>query len=362
MGKMIAPFFVKQLPNDYETIHDMVDSIRSQLAGAYGRTVAIANSTKFEGIQKLSALQPFVGIDGAAYSANLSAGIEDFYTNLTIDRNDYFGNRKNVAMWYRANSYRGLHGFVDDDDFDPLPQSSYIRQGMGGGKLQIPVGLLGPPLFHDNYPECVKFGGMGAMIAHRYTSALNIGEESFGGFRFSFGYCDAYQACQHFPCYFDLHNSIIGGVDHEIYSFTGELFPNSVGLQQSFDAWKTRSLSDRNGTNRNPALQGLTDFTPEQLFFISFGNSLCETRWKECEVGCNPPVILRKFRINLPVANSADFARVFNCAANATMNPTSGCNVLSEEPYHWPEEPGTFKTTGGWCYCPRQYIIGREIQ
>ncbi|KAF9573173.1 Neprilysin-4 [Mortierella alpina] len=176
MGRMVAPFFVKQVSSEHETVHEMVDSIRSQLAEAYECAAGIDNSTKLRGMRTLNESRPFVGIDGASYAAESSAEIEDFYRNLTNNRNDYFGNRKNFAMWYRANSYRGVKGFVHRDHLDLLPQSNDIRQDTDGSNLQIPAGVLRPPLFHDEYPEYVNFGSLGAMIAERYMNALDLGE------------------------------------------------------------------------------------------------------------------------------------------------------------------------------------------
>ncbi|CAO3570312.1 unnamed protein product [Mortierella alpina] len=106
------------------------------------------------------------------------------------------------------------------------------------------------------------------------------------------------------------------------------LYANNVALLMAFDAWKTRSHSDRKGVNRNPVLQGLRDFTPEQLFFISYGNSIC----------FRSDSSLLKFRINGAVANSEDFARAFGCAPNTTMNPVPKCDFFSKEPYNVPED------------------------
>ncbi|KAF9573174.1 hypothetical protein EC968_008916 [Mortierella alpina] len=244
MGRMVAPFFVKQVSSEHETVHNMVDSIRSQLKVAYERAAGIDNSTKLRGMRTLNESRPFVGIDGASYAAESSAEIEDFYRNLTIDRNDYFGNRKNFAMWYRANSYRGVKGFVHRDHLDLLPQSNDIRQDTDGSNLQIPAGVLRPPLFHDEYPEYVNFGSLGAMIAERYMNLLDLGERHFRH-QLNFHRCDSSLICQQRYCYYDKSKNLDESGD--IYYFSSDLIAGSVGLQQSFNAWKNRSLSDSHG-------------------------------------------------------------------------------------------------------------------
>ncbi|KAF9290236.1 hypothetical protein BGZ68_007584 [Mortierella alpina] len=244
MNKMVAPFFAQQVSSSLETAPDMVDSIRSQLAEAYGRAVGIDNSTKARGLRKLNNSLSFVGVYNVSITAGTSAELKVFYRNLTIHRNDYFGNRKNYAMWYTANALRGLQGFVPEDEQDLLPQSSYIRHSFGRGKIQVPAGSLRPPFFHDDYPEYVTFGSIGAMIAQRYTQMLDFGESDFPRSNLDFSTCDTSRTCQQRYCYAMLNDNI----DSEYYRFPDELFANSVGMQIAFDAWQKRSHSDKNGT------------------------------------------------------------------------------------------------------------------
>ncbi|KAF9946081.1 hypothetical protein BGZ72_000706, partial [Mortierella alpina] len=168
MGKMVAPFFARAISNEHYMALDMVNSIRRQLHQAYKTASGIDNSTKVRGFQELYSLS-IIELGSESHIADVSEELAYFYRNLTIDRNDYFGNRKNFAMWYTANSLRGIEGFVQGGQSHVLPQSSYIHQDIYGNKTQVPAGSFRPPLFHDSYPGYVNFGIMGAMIAQSYV-------------------------------------------------------------------------------------------------------------------------------------------------------------------------------------------------
>lgn len=80
---------------------------------------------------------------------------------------------------------------------------------------------------------------------------------------------------------------------------------------------------------KNFRLPGLEKYTPEQLFFISFGRLWCQKETPELSqqtiLGDThaPP----KWRINGPVQNLPDFADVFKCKAGTPMSPAKRCDL-----------------------------------
>ena len=69
-------------------------------------------------------------------------------------------------------------------------------------------------------------------------------------------------------------------------------------------------------------------YTPEQLFWISFGQTWCE-KWTEAGLlekwgGYHA---IGEFRVNGVVANSVEFGRDFGCPAGSAMNPEEKCKV-----------------------------------
>ena len=80
---------------------------------------------------------------------------------------------------------------------------------------------------------------------------------------------------------------------------------------------------------KEPALPGLTQFTPEQMFFISYAQVWCEIQTPESLLGqvlgdVHSP---GEFRVIGPAGNSEDFQREFSCPADAPMNRADKCKL-----------------------------------
>jgi endothelin-converting enzyme len=80
---------------------------------------------------------------------------------------------------------------------------------------------------------------------------------------------------------------------------------------------------------KNFKLPGLDNYTPEQLFFISYGRLWCTMMTPGALVdyiGSNPHSP-GKWRIIGAVQNSPDFAKAFKCKSGSPMNPVKKCEV-----------------------------------
>jgi hypothetical protein len=80
---------------------------------------------------------------------------------------------------------------------------------------------------------------------------------------------------------------------------------------------------------KNFRLPGLDKYTPEQLFFISYGRLWCSKVRPEAEIqllqtDTHSPA---KWRINAPVMNLPEFSEVFKCKAGKSMNPVKKCEL-----------------------------------
>ena len=81
---------------------------------------------------------------------------------------------------------------------------------------------------------------------------------------------------------------------------------------------------------REQKMPGLTHFTNEQLFFLSRATTWCSnpkllfapSEWPSW--GDYPDPF---YRIVIPVMNSPDFAKAFNCAVGSPMNPVKKCRL-----------------------------------
>jgi len=91
----------------------------------------------------------------------------------------------------------------------------------------------------------------------------------------------------------------------------GENIADNVGIREAFRAYQNYvSLH-----GREARLPGLEQYTPEQIFFISFGNIWCAKSTTESlkQQILNGPHSPDRERVHGPLSNSEDFARLFKC-------------------------------------------------
>lgn len=103
----------------------------------------------------------------------------------------------------------------------------------------------------------------------------------------------------------------------------GENIADNGGVHESFNAFMARQAK----SGPSPTLADLPKYTSEQLYFISFANTWCsltrpEKLKQQIEYDPHSP---SQYRVNVPLSNSADFAKAFNCPAGSPMNPTKKC-------------------------------------
>src|SRR5262249_60178043 len=77
------------------------------------------------------------------------------------------------------------------------------------------------------------------------------------------------------------------------------------------------------------AKEKLDGFTPEQRVFLGWAQVWCENSRPEFErmKAQTNPHSSNKYRVNGPVSNMPEFAKAFQCKANAPMIRPSACRV-----------------------------------
>ena len=105
----------------------------------------------------------------------------------------------------------------------------------------------------------------------------------------------------------------------------GENIADNGGIRETYRAYLRSVESD----GAEPRLPGLTQFTPEQLLFVSYAQVWCEIQTPESLLGqvLSDPHSPGRFRVVGPLGNSEDFQKEFNCPADAAMNRPEKCKL-----------------------------------
>jgi len=104
----------------------------------------------------------------------------------------------------------------------------------------------------------------------------------------------------------------------------GENIADNGGVKESYIAYQR--WVEKHGPE--PKLPGL-DYTPQQMFWISAGQTWCAKYRKESlkmriTTGVHSP---SEFRVLGSFSNMKDFAKDFNCPEGSPMNPVQKCEV-----------------------------------
>ncbi|KAI6171201.1 Peptidase family M13 [Aphelenchoides bicaudatus] len=182
--------------------------------------------------------------------------------------------------------------------------------------------------YKSNVPAVVKFGKMGFVIGHEtfhsFTTGIQFDEN--GNRSDWFDSRSMEQFHERAKCFTDQYSAIkdlTTGINLNGTRTFSENLPDHAGLRASYFAFK--QFNDE--WNSTSAMQ--TDYTPTQLFFMSYGAAWC----KKYSTGQQQYIIItdphspNEYRINEVLKNVPEFAEAFKCAAGTKMNPNKRCKI-----------------------------------
>lgn len=199
----------------------------------------------------------------------------------------------------------------------------------------FPVGILQAPMYNASVHPARNFGAIGTIIGHELTHGFDSNGRNFDGDGnkkdwWSAETSDAFDS--HAQCLANQYSnfevigedgSLIGNVDGNLT--LGENIADNGGLRLSYEAYHAYMNESSSDV---PESSDLTSDEAEKLFFLSYAHAFCETlRDATAQLALTDEHSPGRWRVNGAAMNNDDFARVFQCSAGSTMNPTDKCVV-----------------------------------
>ena len=192
--------------------------------------------------------------------------------------------------------------------------------------INFPAGILQPPFFDPNADDAPNYGDMGATIGHELTHGFDDEGRQFdaqGNLRDWWTAEDGKQFEQRASCISDQYSQYVAVDDIKINGqlTMGENVADLGGLMLAYMAWQNQT--------RGKKLDPVDGFTPEQRFFIGYGQSWCaetrdETKRMYATIDPHSP---DKYRANGVVSNTPEFQQAFQCKAGSAMVRENRCRV-----------------------------------
>lgn len=310
LGEVIGKVYVKRhfSPQAKAQMLEMVD----YLLLAYEQSIKdldwMSDETKVQALDKLSKFTPKIGYPDKWRD----------YSKLTIDANDYFGNRERSALVLYQQTLDKQNLPVDRSEWGMNPQTVNAYYNPPLNEIVFPAAILQPPFFDLTVEGATNYGGIGAVIGHEIGHGFDDAGSTFDGdgvLRDWWTASDKSQFKERTNALVAQYDSFAVFPDLNVNgTFTlGENIGDLGGLSIAMKAYKL-SLKGK----PSPTLDG---FTGEQRVLIGWAQSWRKIQREEVlrqQVGTDPHSPA-KFRVNGTVSNVPEFYNAFAVDANDAL-------------------------------------------
>jgi endothelin-converting enzyme/putative endopeptidase len=248
------------------------------------------------------------------------------YSKLEIVRGDELGNVERARQFEFNRQLAKVGKPVDRGEWDMTPPTVNAYYNPQMNDINFPAGVLQPPAFDPNSDAAPNYGDTGGTIGHELTHGFDDEGRQFdaqGNLRDWWTADDAKEFEKRATCISDQYSTytIIDDIKINGKLTLGEDVADLGGLILAYMAWK----EDTKGQKLEP-IEGLT---PEQRFFIGYGQSWCghvrdETKRLRATIDPHSP---EKYRTNGVVSNMPEFQEAFHCRAGSPMVNEKRCRV-----------------------------------
>lgn len=248
------------------------------------------------------------------------------YSKLEIVREDELGNVERARQFEFNRDLAKIGKPVDRGEWGMTPPTVNAYYDPQMNDINFPAGVLQPPAFDPTSDAAPNYGDTGGTIGHELTHGFDDEGRQFdakGNLRDWWTAEDAKEFVKRAACISDQYSTytIIDDIKINGKLTLGEDVADLGGLILAYAAWR----QDTKGQE----LQPIDGLTPEQRFFVGYGQSWCgesrdETKRMRATVDPHSP---EKYRTNGVVSNMPEFQEAFHCKAGAPMVNENRCRI-----------------------------------
>ena len=248
------------------------------------------------------------------------------YSKLAVVRGDELGNVERARQFEFNRELAKIGKPVDRGEWDMTPPTVNAYYNPQMNDINFPAGVLQPPAFDPNSDAAPNYGDTGGTIGHELTHGFDDEGRQFdaqGNLRDWWSEEDGKEFVKRANCISDQYSTytVIDDIKINGKLTLGEDVADLGGLLLAYMAWKEDT--------RNQKLESIDDLTPDQRFFVGYGQSWCgetrdETKRLRATVDPHSP---EKYRTNGVVSNMPQFQEAFHCKAGSPMVNENRCRV-----------------------------------
>ncbi|WP_157543984.1 M13 family metallopeptidase [Mucilaginibacter paludis] len=303
LGELLGQLYVEKYftPAAKQYMINLVDNLKGTLGDRIKRLDWMSAETKDRALKKLAAFTVKIGYPDKWQT----------YDGLLIDRNDYAGNLKRIAVWRYNYNVAQLGKPVDKTRWGMTPPTVNAYYSPVNNEIVFPAGILRFPFFDFGADDAVNYGGIGLVIGHEMTHGFDDQGRQYDGDGTLRNWWTKDDADK-FKVRADKVVAEFNGFNpidtmHIKGALTlGENLADLGGMNIAYEAFKKTKQGQSNTT--------IDGFTPDQRFFLGFAQVWRESMRPEEQAQrlTTDPHSPGKYRVNGTVINLDAWYKAFN--------------------------------------------------
>ena len=294
----------------------MVQEIEKALADDVHSLAWMSPATKQQALVKLQAVLNKIGYPDKPRD----------YSSMKIMRGDAVGNDKRATEFEVRREINKIGKPVDRSEWHMTPPTVNAYYSDTENSINFPAGILQPPFYDNRMDAAVNYGGAGAVIGHELTHGFDDSGRKFGPHGDLADWWtpeDAREFEKRADCFIQEYSAFTPVDDVHLNGklTLGENSADNGGLRLAFMAL----MKLLNGHPQQP----IDGFTPEQRFFLAYGQIWCQnTRPEAARLRAQTdPHSPGPDRVNGVLQNMPEFQKAFSCQAGQPMVRAPACRV-----------------------------------
>jgi putative endopeptidase len=318
LGDALGQKYVEQAfgKSSKERTLQMVGEIEAAMAKDIQSLTWMSETTKQQSLAKLRTVANKIGYPEKWRD----------YSDLNIVKGDLVGNSRRASEFQHRRDLEKIGKPVDKNEWNMTPPTVNAYYSPPNNNINFPAGILQPPFYFSDGDEAANYGAIGAVVGHELTHGFDDSGRQYdgeGNLRDWWTPEDAKAFKERADCIVNEYSGFVstGEVKLNGRLTLGENGADNGGVRLSYmalmDSLAKHTLSDMAG------------YTPEQRFFIAYGQVWCQNiRDEEARKrALTDPHSLGRYRVNGVLQNMPEFQKAFGCKAGQPMVSPNSCRI-----------------------------------
>ncbi|KAE8377252.1 hypothetical protein BDV26DRAFT_217002 [Aspergillus bertholletiae] len=298
----------------------IVSDIKERFVYTLRQTSWMPSEVRDLAIKKVGNIVQKIGYPTKSPNVMDPGDVEKYYQHLKVSKETFFENAVAAAKFDLHNEWSKLGKPTDRNEWGMTAPTVNAYYNPPGNEIVFPAGIMQPPAFYGpSAPLYLAYGAFGAVSGHELSHAFDSTGRHYdetGNYTdwWDDKTVDAFE--ERAQCFVDQYSDFTAPEqDSEPLHVNGRLtlgenIADAGGIGAAYHAWKKHER-----VSPDAQLPGLSKFTKEQLFFISYANWWCSKTTPEAarKAIYNDPHAPKPARIIGTMENSREFKEAFNC-------------------------------------------------